>query len=381
MKTKIFRSAVVENKQRGAMACLLFVCLIFFDLTSVAVQVSNPKRITAVQVGSAAEGARVTIVSDSALSDYEAFRRGDRFYVKIPSAEFTSAVPHLRADGFEDVQGQRFGDSVIVSFKLQPGASARVDQRSNRLDVVFSAPRRNLFNPANAATNRETTGAGHRGPDAAGPLPPDSPTIFREGAITGKSLSANGRRASQNSLLPINAPTEANSLSTTNAAANSPPPGVFPSSILAPSTYPSSTAATPAAPVSSKPAVGSTTSSGFLNWKTRSKVGMQWLSANHLATLVGILILFSLISYPAMAFRRRRKNIRAKRAHVANVQPKIQPKYSGADFDQAGGDDLLTKPAGVNSENHARVPPLPSITLPTAGLRKHEEEEREVFEL
>jgi len=30
----------------------------------------------------------VTIVSDSALNDYEAFRRGDRFYVKIPQAEF-----------------------------------------------------------------------------------------------------------------------------------------------------------------------------------------------------------------------------------------------------------------------------------------------------
>lgn len=97
--------------------------------------------------------------TDSALSDYEAFRRGDRFYVKIPSAEFTSAVPHLRADGFEDVQGERVGDSVIVSFKLQPGASARVHQRLNGLDVVFSAPGRNLFNPANGASNRATTGA------------------------------------------------------------------------------------------------------------------------------------------------------------------------------------------------------------------------------
>lgn len=79
----------------------------------------------------------MTVVSDSALNDYEAFRRGDRFYVKIPLADFSSALPQLRADGFEDVQVQRVGDNVVVSFKLQPGATARVEQRSNRLDVIF----------------------------------------------------------------------------------------------------------------------------------------------------------------------------------------------------------------------------------------------------
>src|SRR6266545_5739303 len=278
MKTKFFRSAVPENKKHGAMACLMFVCLISIDLTSAGVQLSNQKRITAMQVGAAAEGARVTIVSDSALNDYEAFRRGDRFYVKIPSAEFTSAVPRLRADGFEDVQGQKVGDSVIVSFKLQPGASARVDQRSNRLDVVFSAPGRNLFNSANEATNRVSTGAGERGSGAAGPSPPGSAEFFREGAITENSRSGNGRRASQNSLLPNNFPANATSLSTTNVAANSPSPVVSPSSLLAPAAYPPLMSATPAAPASSKPAVSSTAANGFLNWKTRGRAALRWVS-------------------------------------------------------------------------------------------------------
>ncbi len=330
MKTKFFKSAVLENKRRGAMACLLFFCLISCDLTSVAVQLGNQKRITAMQVGSAAEGARVTIVSDSALSDYEAFRRGDRFYVKIPSAEFTSAVPHLRADGFEDVQGERVGDSVIVSFKLQPGASARVDQRSNRLDVVFSAPRRNLFNPADGASNRAATGARgprtslDRGAGTAGSLPPGSAGIFREGAITGNSRSGNGRRAPQNSLLPNNVPAAANSLSTTNVGANSPSPVVSPSPILLlPSAaYPPLLTVTPAVPASSQTAVNSTAANGFLNWKSRGRVALQWISANRLATFPGALILLSLTLYLTMVRPRRRRNVASEACRRAEGSTK-----------------------------------------------------------
>jgi hypothetical protein len=314
MKTKFFNSAVLENKQRGAMACLLFVCLISFELTSRAVQLSNPKRITAMQVGSATEGARVTIVSDSALSDYEAFRRGDRFYVKIPSAEFTSAVPHLRAEGFEDVQGQTVGDSVIVSFKLQPGARARVDQRSNRLDVVFSAPGRSFFNPANGAANRasDTRTSLDCGADAAGPLPPGSAENFREGGITGNSRPGSGRRVPQNFLLPNNVPADANTLLTSNVAANSPSPVVSPSSILA-----------PAVPASSKTVVNTNAADEAFNWKSRGRVALQWVSANRLVTFLGALILLSLILFLATVLPRWRRNVRAKRVDV----PKVQPSY------------------------------------------------------
>ncbi len=50
----------------------------------------EPTTCTSLQLGDAVEGSRVSVVSDSALSDYEAFRRGDRFYVKIPLAEFAT---------------------------------------------------------------------------------------------------------------------------------------------------------------------------------------------------------------------------------------------------------------------------------------------------
>jgi len=86
-----------------------------------------------------AEGSRVAINSDQSLSDYEAYRRGDRFYVKIPAADVPRAEA-TRGRGFADVKVQRGADSTVISFRLQPGATAHVEQRSNKLDVVFSSP-------------------------------------------------------------------------------------------------------------------------------------------------------------------------------------------------------------------------------------------------
>ncbi len=81
----------------------------------------------------------MVLSSDQSLNDYEAYRRGDRFYVKIPAADVPRAEA-LRGRGFADVKAQRSGESTVVSFRLQPGATARVEQHSNKLDVVFTVP-------------------------------------------------------------------------------------------------------------------------------------------------------------------------------------------------------------------------------------------------
>jgi hypothetical protein len=83
------------------------------------------------------EGSRIALSSDQSLNDYEAYRRGDRFYIKIPAAD-VPRTDALRGRGFADVRVQRVGDSTIISFRLPPGATARVEQRSNRLEIVFT---------------------------------------------------------------------------------------------------------------------------------------------------------------------------------------------------------------------------------------------------
>src|SRR4051812_33342221 len=107
MKSEHLKSVILANKQRLGIALLFAVCLTLFVLTSGVAQLREQRHVTAIQLGGAAEGSRVMVVADSPLLDYEAFRRGDRFYVKIPLAEIRSAAPKFRADGFDDIQVQR----------------------------------------------------------------------------------------------------------------------------------------------------------------------------------------------------------------------------------------------------------------------------------
>jgi hypothetical protein len=416
MKIKYLRSLVLENKQRGGVALLFFVCLILLGLTPGAAQLKNQRRVTALQLGEAPEGSRVTIVSDSPLNDYEAFRRGDRFYVKIPLADLFSAVPHFKADGFADVQVQRVGDGLMVSFKLQPGASARVDQHANRLDVVFSAPNKSSYNnSASAGWNRTTgysgvpriespqTSGAH---DAAGPMPPASGSASRERLVAEAGEPGNIDRGTENPSWQFNPKASArkpgiSQPTTANAAVTSPSPGSSPSSILTPSTsYPSLTTATPA---SARPVSGSSVPGGFLNWRNRQSAALRWISANRLATLVGALILLSLILYLATAVRRKQMTVvKAKRGKAPKVQPKYSPTSELNELSSAGSNEQLpgrdiasqqpsSMPSGATPPPVANAPSpnvpwvltRPTIVSSTADRDEHssEEQEREVFEL
>ena len=100
---------------------------------------NNGKRnhIATIHSADSSEGSRVSISSDQALTDYEAYRRGDRFYVRIPASDVPRAEA-VRGRGFADVTAQRNGASTTLAFRLQPGSTAHVQQSGNRLDVVIA---------------------------------------------------------------------------------------------------------------------------------------------------------------------------------------------------------------------------------------------------
>ncbi|MGH9927775.1 MAG: hypothetical protein ACREA9_00965 [Pyrinomonadaceae bacterium] len=409
MKTEQFKSVILANKQRVGVALLSFVCLTLVVFTPGAAQLRGQKHVTAIQLGGAAEGSRVTVVSDSPLSDYEAFRRGDRFHVKIPLADLSSAAPHFRADGFEDVQVQKVGDSLIVSFKLQPGATARVDQRGNRLDVVFSAPYRSSFNNTTTSGSRRfesSQTSPDRGRDAAGPMPSDSAPASRLRIVTDRAGSVNVSRVpgdprwqtGPKTYANRNSDKAANKKSTTGSVATaSPPPLSSPSSILSPgnsrSYSPVTTTTSPAA-ASPTAAAGSSASSSVSNFRNGQAAVRQWMSAKRLATLLGALILLSLVVYLAAAIRSPQKTVvKATRAKA----PKVRPRYS------ADGELNELSRAGIHEQSSLRdsaQPPSsrpsaivapaqdqawtsPTIVSPIAGYDElsSEAEEREVFEL
>src|SRR5262245_16931243 len=141
-------SRATKGEWHPLVICLGVVSLSLLGLVSTAVstaaQTSKGNRILTIRINDSPEGARVAILADLALNDYEAYRRGDRFFVKIPNAELVASQLASQGAGFDEVQVHKSGDNVIISFKLQPGATARVDQRQNQLDVVFSVLQRPL---------------------------------------------------------------------------------------------------------------------------------------------------------------------------------------------------------------------------------------------
>jgi hypothetical protein len=376
MKIKLLESESLEKRRRTGVALLFYVCLTLLVFTAAAGQLKDSKHITAIQLGGAAEGSRVTVVSDKPLIDYEAFRRGDRFYVRIPTADMNAAAPHFRADGFEDVQVQKVGESQIVSFKLQPGATARVDQRGNRLDVVFSAANKiPLLNSANPS--------GDRARDAAGPMPSDS-AASRVRTVSGREGSLGSGDARQ-------AYPTANSNRAVTAGASA-SPSLSPSSVLTPgnaTSYQPLSTTTPIAQPSSIPANSSSGSTSFLNWKNRLAAARHWMSANRLATLLGALILLSLVVYLVIFMRRRQETaVKNKQAKTPKVQPRYSPGNELKEISEAETEAQRPRPDSGAAKPFSRPAPAvaltrPTIVSPTAGNDEQirEEEEREVFEL
>lgn len=404
MKLNSINSIFQGISWRHSVIVLAFLMLVSFGISSSLAQKNSQKRITSLQFGELAEGSRVSIFSDSALNDYEAFRRGDRFYVRIPLADFTASQPNFRGDGFDDVQVQRSGDSILISFKLQLGANARVDQRSNRLDVVFSAPnsaanRVVRSRSANPSPSRATTNAipgivvlqnsrnqQKRNPDAAGPMPPDSPTANRPRLVTQEFSSTRPAPAQPSQSSHVQAgPTQGLVNKVHNRTAVEPAPAKpvassssandvkpapksdSPATFMPSSTpsYPTSTAVAQSTPWPSRTIPNSPSATSSAGWKKRGDLAMQWVSANRVAASVGAFVILSLIVFGvSMIFRKRRKHVKTRRVKVPGVQPKNSPSSAPEESmanSNAVDDDMLF-------DDYVSDVRDPEVTLPSAAL-------------
>jgi predicted porin len=141
---------------------LLFslAALVSFTSTGTRAQnlsVTKLRRIAPFRLNNLPEGSRVTITSDSALDDYTAYKSADRFHVLIPQAELSALLKDLHGRGFTDIQVERRGSDLDLSFVLQPGATASVTQKFNRLDVTFSVPADLVASVVVTATEATTT--------------------------------------------------------------------------------------------------------------------------------------------------------------------------------------------------------------------------------
>lgn len=100
---------------------------------------ARARRVAHLRADDTAEGTRVTVTSDAPLSDYAAYRRGADFVVRIPQAESEAAHQFVSGRGLAATRVEQAEGDLLLVFRLEPGAAARVSQNFNRLEVFITA--------------------------------------------------------------------------------------------------------------------------------------------------------------------------------------------------------------------------------------------------
>jgi len=320
------------------------------------------------------EGSRVAISSDQSLTNYEAYRRGDRFYVKIPAADVPRAEA-LRGRGFADVTAQRNGDTTVLSFRLQPGATAHVEQRANKLDVVVTVP-----GGSSVASSRSREVTRPSAPDSSRNTEPSNRNSGPKNVAAGtnqlsptqSNLNPNRRTApAATPTIPRPTPTPA----ATPAAQGSPTPK--PTASASPLNSAIAQASPTATPVST------TTTLPRSDWwgrlKERAHYWLLLAQLNPIPVAVGAAVLILIIGLLLVQRRRAKATKRFKAAAAESGKPSTElpseppapaavttPSASvGIPFEAAAAVPL-TAPV-ITNEALAPVPVVPIVPPPPAA--------------
>ncbi|MBV9210851.1 MAG: HEAT repeat domain-containing protein, partial [Acidobacteria bacterium] len=166
------RSFPYKNYWRLVLVALIFIAPLLLAGLRTGAEASSQaqakKTLTRLNTSETPEGSNITITSDSPLNDYSAYRSGDRFYVLIPAADASRVANGLRGRGFADVRAQKRGNDVLLSFRLLQGATARVSQKFNRLEILITVPALVAGN-SQKNTNNQTNSTGVVNPNIRTP--------------------------------------------------------------------------------------------------------------------------------------------------------------------------------------------------------------------
>ena len=310
--------------------------------------------VTTLRASDSTNGSRVAVSSDQSLTNYEAYRRGDRFYVRIPAADVPRAEA-TRGRGFADVKTQRTGDSTVVSFRLQPGATAHVEQRANRLEVVFTVP--------GGSTDAGTSTP----PNTSGPRPNTNSTATPKATSSGSSNSSSP--ANRNSSL-LSAPGSVSSNNNLAVKSTAPLPSTTGASVkpaASPKPTPKSAGLRTATPTPKAVAISSPSNQGTSPTPQPSR-GSFWSQAkqkinywillaqlNPVPVAIGAAVLLLLIGLLILQRRRGKGTWRTrlrradsgKTKAVAEASPSKQTGVSPADSTATSSVPIEDAAAGI----------------------------------
>ncbi|HEV8139783.1 MAG TPA: HEAT repeat domain-containing protein [Pyrinomonadaceae bacterium] len=295
---------------------------------------ARPK-VTTLRASDSAEGSRVAVTADQSLSDYEAYRRGDRFYVKIPPADVPRAEA-IRGRAFSDVRVQREGDSTIISFRLQPGATARVEPHGNKLDVVFTMPgAKSSSPPASGAIARSD--AGRLAPVSDRKRQPErNANSSARLNVIGSSTSRNANERSLFAMtksIPTPKPNPTPKTSPSPLPSLTAPALTSPTSKISPATVQQRSTTSPAAGGSPIQVVAQTNTWSAFKQRIRYWILLAQLNPIPVAIGAGVLLFFIglLILQRRRARATRRARLRQPRKRVPSVPAEVTPAVPDAD--------------------------------------------------
>lgn len=294
--------------------------------------------IAKLQASDSPEGSRVALIAGQSLNDYEAYRRGDRFYVRIPAAD----VPHaedLRARAFTDVKVEQTADATFVIFHLWPGVTARVEQWGRKLEIVFTVSRPRFagstpVGPAGIRKNRRSTS-----------IPTDSKRDLNAGTIRSKttiptSKVANSARRAANQVsedhrtstivLPA-APRARASSETEPSSVKSSQTSQLAVSSLVPEPETRSPAAAATAPASRAEI------SSWDNLKRHARYWVRITQLNPVPVGVGVAILLLFLGFVFLQRRGTRRSLcvgSLTQSYLPEGLGKSRPAFETADFAQ-----------------------------------------------
>jgi hypothetical protein len=402
MNSTTTQNSVLINRRRRLAFAVSLLVLLGSNLCPVIPQSRSQKHITSLWTATSAAGSTVHVVSDTSVSDYEAYTRGGRFYVKIPAADLPTARGSLLGRGFDDVQIQRYGDGIIISFRLLPGTSARVQQSSDRLNIIFTTAGRSSALPTDtmAETNRVRS---RRVADNAGPSP-DSSVAPKTSRVSGarhyssprtsdeasKSGAGKGAESASNrgtsGVDETAKPTPAREVasaspSASSSAVASSSTGTGPTSVASPASQ-SSPASSPVS--QSSASATRVASSSDSDWSSRLNYWKIWAQLNWIPIAIGSLIVLALIAF--LFFRRS-----GKRMAAADVEPKepvaalsetVASKPATQTPSTPAESQANAASAAASSSGYATHQPQSSSTAPAPPEKEQEvDPDREVFEL
>ncbi len=347
MMKNINRSVVLLEK-----LCMMLFCLgiSLFSLVPITARAqtnrnskaqpspANSQRHSAtIRASDSSEGSRVSIFSDSTLDDYEAYRRGDRFYVKLPAVEVSQAQAKVHARGFEDVNVQKSGSNTLLSFHLQPGTTARVDQRGNRLEVIFTTPGGSQT-AASASSSAAINPSSNDSVNSATSAPGSTP----ETAKSQSSLATNPADVSSASSASPSASSQSSALSTNQATS------------------------------SQQNQNDSWLGTG--DWRTRLKFYGEIARLNWLPLVIGLLaVLFivALLLSRRSRSRRRRDIVTLPKKLAKNEGAAVKARPIGASTERISGIKTPTASPAVTSssqsESGERITTGPPVPLPVSA--------------